>query len=55
MKRPHQHVNRAGFRLGFVVRDPGDYEGRHRLLEGHEAEHQFYPGGCPSCLYRVTS
>ena len=53
MKLPTQHAARVGKQT--VERDPGDYEGRHRLLEGREAEHQFYPGGCPSCLYRVTS
>ncbi len=52
--RHYQAAKIDGF-WDFVVRDPGDYEGRHRLLEGREAEHQFYPGGCPSCLYRVTS
>ena len=57
MKRPNQHAKRDFYRLGVgwdrAERDPGDYEGRHRLVEGDKG-HQFYMG-CPSCLYRVTS
>lgn len=51
MKLPHQHAARVGKQT--VERDPGEYEGRHRLVEGDKG-HQFYMG-CPSCLYRVTS
>lgn len=51
MKRPTQHAAKRG--INYVERDPGDYTGRHRLIEGgHNG--QFYMG-CPSCVYGAKS
>ena len=67
MKRPTEHAARVGVlrepfwyarsldsaRAEYVERDPGDYTGRHRLIEGgHNG--QFYMG-CPSCVCGAKS
>lgn len=51
MKLPTQHAARVG--KVYVERDPGEYEGRHRLDPNGHAK-QFYPG-CPSCMWEAES
>lgn len=51
MKLPTQHAQKQG--INYVERDPGDYEGRHRLDE-FSYKHVFYMG-CPACVSGAKS